>query len=586
MDSLGPGSAPRRKRQSHKLNYPSCTFCMHAKVQCLPLHRASSDEKCTRCLQKGFNCSAPQRKTLHNMQLEHLGRPLLRLGASDTTSEIEIHDALALLTLQHFLNQAHEELMIIVKRLLPLKDSSQLYTELQTLTEELEYMGTGIRNIRKMLKQCVDMTAQAVLIAMLDISDNAFPSRHFDELTELKAACSYYATQSHPGIATILSMKRLQYPSEKNEAAVEEMIVHRNAFMASLDDVLARCGLDDEVYPGLRLTETQLFTPAILFQIPAVVEAVRNDARRDCLGRPIGHILYDNNVEQEFDYAAYPNDEDILGRSRLHIVCTLDEEEQRSLDLSEVTGDEWFQDGVLGLTPLHVAAIHGHNWLFKTLLDGPANVCQNWLLSEVEMFYDVAPNTSLRYAAELGHFELVGTLLKRLGHLGTRFARWLICEDEEGDTALHLAAHNGHRKVVKKMLPYIDPETMKTLSEGTSPFYAAVTGRHLDIMKLLEPSWKLYSHEAFDQRSPLIEAARQGFFEGLEYMLELRVLDVNSTDGSGSSRVEKTALDYAIEGSHEACINILKEYGGKTWSELATISGLDSPSVFSFSLPR
>lgn len=49
---------PRKKR---RLDYLKCDCCRRDKQKCLPSERRWPEEKCNRCLEKGFECSEPRR---------------------------------------------------------------------------------------------------------------------------------------------------------------------------------------------------------------------------------------------------------------------------------------------------------------------------------------------------------------------------------------------------------------------------------------------------------------------------------------------------------------------------------------------
>ncbi|KFX92992.1 hypothetical protein V490_05046 [Pseudogymnoascus sp. VKM F-3557] len=53
---LGP------QRQKRRLDYVKCDFCRRSKKKCEPSERQWPDEKCQRCNEKGFSCSAPTKK--------------------------------------------------------------------------------------------------------------------------------------------------------------------------------------------------------------------------------------------------------------------------------------------------------------------------------------------------------------------------------------------------------------------------------------------------------------------------------------------------------------------------------------------
>jgi hypothetical protein len=84
-------------------------------------------------------------------------------------------------------------------------------------------------------------------------------------------------------------------------------------------------------------------------------------------------------------------------------------------------------------------------------------------------------------------------------------------------------------------------------------------------MKLLEPFSKVNEDELVGL-TPLAEASRQGFYEGVRYLLTLESVTLNSMNTKGGKL--KTPLDLALEGGYTECIEILKEHGALTRQDL------------------
>jgi hypothetical protein len=136
-------------------------------------------------------------------------------------------------------------------------------------------------------------------------------------------------------------------------------------------------------------------------------------------------------------------------------------------------------------------------------------------------------------------------------------------------------------------MEYTNWTEMRCLFVENTPFWSAVAGRHLDIMKLLA------SHIDVDKASeksttPLAEAARQGFDEGVEFILGLKGVSVNmnSLNQTWMARDIATPLDLALQGGHGTCVTILKHCGARTYDELraAGIINLSSDSNMEDSL--
>jgi hypothetical protein len=94
-------------------------------------------------------------------------------------------------------------------------------------------------------------------------------------------------------------------------------------------------------------------------------------------------------------------------------------------------------------------------------------------------------------------------------------------------------------------------------------------------MKLLQPFCNVDEDEDEDEEgwlTPLAEVPRQGFVEGVRYLLSLESVTVNSINscdhGTMTELVFKTPLDLAIEGKHTERIELLKTHGALTILEL------------------
>jgi ankyrin repeat protein len=345
---------------------------------------------------------------------------------------------------------------------------------------------------------------------------------------------------------------------------VEELIDSRDNFVASMSGVVKRHDL-----PELRcLAETQLLIPADLFTVPNVVSAVQNDGRRDCLLRPVGHILHDNKVDETFVFSEYEDGHDVLGRSRLHLACSLTADEQSISDLEDIPYPRWLDHCVLGLNPLHIAAVHGNTALFAVASESVHDiVASSYTRPSLH-----TGRTHLHWAACFGHLKLVQYLLDMYDAKHDHRIIALVCRDRRGDTPMHLAARNGHTEVVQTIIQYTVWNDMKRVCLRHTPFWAAVSGCHLDIMRLLEPFSNVEEDE-LGRLTPLAEASRQGFAKGVEYLLQLKAVGVNSINyhwhDEAKEKLLKTPLDLATEGGHEKCIELLRAHGALLWQELA-----------------
>jgi ankyrin repeat protein len=453
--------------------------------------------------------------------------------------------------------------------LMPLEGDSTWVSHREILDDVVGIWDSFLDVLRNKQKHASSAVAQVVLAATMDIAyvphllgDNAISHKQNRNI-------SWYKDECHLGIAYVLQLQRLQYNANSTDHDIEDMIQTRNSFIDSIDGVMKRQELNEYLFSlnnrlSINLAGTQLFIPGVLLQIPAVAKAIEKDGRIDCLGRPVSHILHDNKVNKKLRFDPHGNRHDILGRSSLHIASTLGADEQHDLDLLLLPKSAWPDHESLGLDALYVAAMHGNTNIFRIAATSGYNVVRPF-----DMYYSAhAQRTYLHLAACLGHLELVRYLLALYAAPKLpRFMGLVVYCDQGGDTALHLAARNGHAEVVKAILRHTDWSQMKGACYHHTPFWAATTGRHLNIMKLLSPVSNVDEDEG-GTLTPLAEAARLGFLEGVEYLLKLDGVDENSLnkcwDDMSRSTVLKTPLDLAIEGKHNECVELLKKHGALT----------------------
>ena len=457
---------------------------------------------------------------------------------------------------------------------MPLKGDKSWTLHAKLLDHIVSEYTSLIAHIRGKLLEYTGEIAQTILRASMDIT---YTPQFFDEgrsLEILEKTLSPYKSQRHHGIATILQMSTLRYPTFQSDANVEAMILDRNTFIDSLSGVIQRhnLGLEDgEDDMLLGLTNTQLFMPAALFQIPGITRAIKRDGRSDCLGRPVGHMFHDNNVDEIFRYTAYEDGKDILGRSRVHIACSLTSDQQFISDLKNVCIHMWHKigHGMFDLRPFDIAAIHGSVEILTIALDSNTENYDGSTLAELVSRF--TERTCLHWAACFGHLAVVEYLLELCKTDNRCVDDALTSPDANNDTPLHLAAQNGHLDVVKSLSQVTNWESMGSLASYHTPFYAATNGRHLEVMKFLEPFCDVNGREVHEGTTPLAEAARQGFFEGIRFLVQLDRVSLNPVSDhwkSGRGCVFMTPLDLAISGKHENCSYLLRRRGALTYSEL------------------
>jgi hypothetical protein len=189
---------------------------------------------------------------------------------------------------------------------------------------------------------------------------------------------SYYARLGHHGIACVLKMYEVMAHPHSGPSEAPHLIKYRKIFLQDWTRTCLKLGLDKDQSAlelrdaGFHITDSQLFVPKAVLQVPAVLEEVGRDGRADCLGRPISFIEHDAGLPlPPLDTrTAQP---DILGRMHAHIAYF---DNGRSPDtwpspvvsaLRVCTWDSELRCNFLGLSFLHLASIRGHTDRFKKL---------------------------------------------------------------------------------------------------------------------------------------------------------------------------------------------------------------------------
>lgn len=444
--------------------------------------------------------------------------------------------------------------------------------------ELLDHIVSGytslLAHIREKLLDYTGEVAQTILRASIDIT---YTPQFFEEarsLEILEKTLSPYKAQKHHGVATILQISKLRYSAFQSDANVQAMILDRNTFIDSLSGVTQRHNLgledgEDDILLGL--ANTQLFMPAALFQIPGITQAIKHDGRSDCLGRPVGHMFHDNKVDELFRYTAYEDGKDVLGRSRVHIACSLTSDQQIVSDLKNVSISMWsnISHGMFDLRPLDIAAIHGNVEIFTIAPDSNIEDYDQSTLDE--HVSRLTERTCLHWAACFGHLAVVEHILELCKTDTDLLNEILTSADANGDTPLHIAARNGHLDVVKSISRVTNWELIRIKLWDHTPFWAATSGRNIDVIKFLQPFCDNDGRE-YGVRKPLAEAAKHGFRDGVDYPLQLDCVSINSISDHWNSAAGKlcgrTPLDLAIKGGHNDCFDLLRQHGASTYFEL------------------
>ncbi|TRX93641.1 hypothetical protein FHL15_005613 [Xylaria flabelliformis] len=244
-----------------------------------------------------------------------------------------------------------------------------------------------------------------------------------------------------------------------------------------------------------------------------------------------------------------------------------------------------------GMTPLHLAAKTGHAEVIKVLLRyhdypdsrdkkgwtalhhaarrGYLNCVDELLLHKSDTNMEAeGGETALHMAAKYGHLSVIRRLVSQ-----NKDTLWI--RDGNSTMALDLIVARGALKEVKQFVRMLEDVCGKDFERQGTPLHTAAVHRHMENLRfLLDKGWKCNQRES-DGSTPLHEAVRSGFLEGVECLLEDIIgCDVNSVDQYGNS-----PLHYAQQLSvvqillHAGAKNDEKNREGETPSFLAAWHG-------------
>jgi ankyrin repeat protein len=168
---------------------------------------------------------------------------------------------------------------------------------------------------------------------------------------------------------------------------------------------------------------------------------------------------------------------------------------------------------------------------------------------------DSSGYTPLLDAAEGGHLPVIKYLVKKYGSVVLRV--WTSCHDDNGNAA-HLAARNGHSKVVEYLFENHDFNPEATNNNRHTPLLLAAENGHLGIAKYLINKYgprllKQGAHGHWDYKAMHL-AATAGHLEMVRY-LSLFPFDY-------TARAEgQRALGFAIEKGHVEITKLLIKMG-------------------------
>jgi len=165
------------------------------------------------------------------------------------------------------------------------------------------------------------------------------------------------------------------------------------------------------------------------------------------------------------------------------------------------------------------------------------------VVQAVAMCYGAVPSTDIFDAVRAGDVEKVKTLLQADPKLAT-------ARTEDGSTALHLAALDGHSAIARLLLDSKAQVNARGLREET-PLHMAMYDGHREVAEVLLAGQADVNAQNTAGETPLHVAARKGHRELVALLLEQHA-DVNAKD-----RQEATPLHAAAAEGHKEVAELL-----------------------------
>lgn len=236
-------------------------------------------------------------------------------------------------------------------------------------------------------------------------------------------------------------------------------------------------------------------TPAAPPSVPFRRSVLQEDQRIKILTREDEQISFLSFLLDHLRPAQRPAllARDSAGRTPLHfaaeygvrVMCEIIIEHLRAWKLFDVAdgidGPKW-QDNE-GWAPLHLSVIGGHPLTTQALLDAERSVAPNVSKSTIRKS-SARSSAVLGLAAKANFTEIVRLLVNAGVDINS--------QDEQGDTALHVAARFGHLECAKLLIAGSDLQKANIeLCEktyGWTPLFIACVDGHLQIVELLVES--------------------------------------------------------------------------------------------------
>lgn len=193
-----------------------------------------------------------------------------------------------------------------------------------------------------------------------------------------------------------------------------------------------------------------------------------------------------------------------------------------------------------GKTPLHLAAQEGHNQVVQALLEVHSGIVD-------QRAHD--GKTAFRLAAAESHFECVQTLLRYHCDPNSR--------DADSRTTLYILALENKYKIVKFLLENAKGIDVNLAdNEGRSALHVAAWQGHSEMVRLLiQTGGADVNANDLEARSPLHSCAWQGNHEVMEVLLQFGAMPDHACKQGA------TALGISAQEGHEPCVAVLLRCG-------------------------
>ncbi|KAK4167279.1 ankyrin repeat-containing domain protein [Cladorrhinum sp. PSN259] len=216
-----------------------------------------------------------------------------------------------------------------------------------------------------------------------------------------------------------------------------------------------------------------------------------------------------------------------------------------------------------GRTPLHLAALKGHNKVAQLLLEAHAGTEAKATYITVDSdrgfhpqfdISDRADLAPLHWAAANGHKDIVKLLLDRGANISSRTGAWKR-RTAGGQTPLHLAARQGYLDVCELLLGMGADISDRDAARGAVALHYAAHHGHVTVIQLLLRKGVDVNENDYRGRTALHEAAQYGHYDVARLLIE-KGADVEATTVRGWG-----ATVLLVAAPHERIVGLLIEMG-------------------------